>query len=210
MSTCRITKLDRSIRYRAKSTAGAWRTLSEGDALATGESLEVLSGGAKFGAVACVVQERSAGEWVDAFTIELDLVSGTSHTRTDCLTVTGDETSSSVTISYTTKKGHQSLKQGHLAQVNAEETRGVAFEWDSRLWSGVLSDISEGRDMGEGGYLEEADAVLVCNRSQFVKAGVMPSTSSKLLIDGAPLKVVGNVRVGDWSYTFELKRCNRA
>ena len=154
MSTCRITKLDRSIRYRAKSTTGVWRTLSEGDALATGEALEVLSGGAKFGVTACVVQGRAAGEWVDALSIELDLVEGTSHTRQDQLTVTGDDTNSTVVSAFTTKKGHSSLKQGHLAQVNAEESRGVAFEWDSRLWAGVLSDISEGRDMGEGGYLE--------------------------------------------------------
>ena len=175
-----------------------------------GETLEVRSGGAKFGFRACMIQRRVSDAWVDYYSVDLDLTQGTSHTRQDYLTITGDAADSTVVVSYTTNKGHAHLRSGHLAQLDAEESRGIMFEWDSALWSGVVSAIEKGRDHSTGGYMEEADATLVCNRAQFVEAGKMPQTGCKFLIDGEPFQSVGDVTVGDWSYSFELKRCNRA
>ncbi len=204
MSLCRVTSLASGIRFQAKSVSGAWRGLAEGGSIENGESLRVLAGGPHFGTTVCRIQNRVSGQWTGAIDITLDLASGTSHTRTDKLVVTGDETDSTVSISLTTAIGHLSLKRSHLAQIAAEEKRGIAFEWSDQMWSGVVSEISRDKNSQRGGYIEEADARLVANRAQFVRAGVMPVDGNVITIEGERL-VISELDVSDTIYTFALK-----
>ena len=98
MSVCKITQLLTGVEYRAKSAAGVWRSLASDDALADGESVKVFSSGPEYGLNVYTLQNRVSGAWADALTIALDLPSGTSHTRTDKLTITGTATDSAVSI----------------------------------------------------------------------------------------------------------------
>lgn len=209
MSLCRIVGLDRSIRYKAKSSAGVWRTLSDGDTLDTGDTLDILAGGAKFGSTVCILQAKVSSVWTDSITITLDLTTGSSHKRQDRLTITGDATDSDVSVDFTTNKGHAHLLHAYRNQIDAEANRGIVFEWSGQLWDGVISEIEKGRDHGKGGFLEESDARLVANRPQFVAAGKAPFSGNTISADGEAFEIVDPVGVGDWAYTFELKRCNR-
>lgn len=207
MSLCRITATIPTIRYSAKSAAGAWRLLSEGDALANDETLEVISGGPSFGVTACIVQNRVSGAWANALTITLDVKEGTSHTRQDKLTVTGDASDSTVTTALTFNKGHLSIKRAHDAQVHAETTRGVTFSWNSQMWLGVLSEATHTKDHGEAGFYQEADARLVANRAQFAAASSIPTVGAKLSAGDSRFVVTG-LTAGDVTYSFDLRRNN--
>lgn len=208
MSLCRVTGLLNGNRYRAKSTLGVWRTLSEGDTLATGETIEVFSGGPKFGETVCTIEERVSGAWSSAIVVQLDLTLGSSHTVKQLLTITGDATDSTVTA-LVTGKGHWSLRSAHNAQVNTENILGVVFEWNNGLWLGVHSAITREKDAGKGGFMEGADAVLVANRSQFAKSGALPISGNRVSIASEWYEII-ETEVGDVSLSFELRRSNRA
>jgi|DEB0MinimDraft_6_1074348.scaffolds.fasta_scaffold00215_11 hypothetical protein len=209
MSICRVTSLASGIRFQAKSVPGVWRRLGEGDSIENGESLKVLAGGAHFGDTVCRIQNRVSGAWADAIAITLDLANGTSHTRTDKFVITGDETDSAVSVSLTTAIGHLSLKRAHLAQIAAENKRGITFEWNDLLWSGVVSEISRDKEPVQGGFLEGADARLVANRAQFVQVGVMPVDGNPITIEGDRFAIT-ELDVSDTIYTFALRRNSNA
>lgn len=208
MSLCRITALCNGFSYRAKSTAGTWRTLAEGDSLATGESVEIFSHGARFNFTAAVLQNKVSGLWVDAVSLVLNLPSGTSHKRVDLLTIAGDATDSTVTQEITSK-GHHIAKRQHFAQISNEERRGVKFGWNGSQWAGVLSEVARERDFGQGGYLEGIEARLVCNREQFADAGAMPVTGQPIDL-GPERYVISSLEIGDAAFTFDLGRNNNA
>ena len=207
MSLCRITSIRPGIRYRAKNTSGAWRTLAEGDSLADGESLEVFANGPRFGETACVLQNRVSAAWANSELITLDLTLGTSHTRKDRLTVSGDTTDSTVSVA-TYDKGHRPLLDAHNAQIDGENSRGIMFEWQNRLWSGVLSDVTSDKTLQEGGFLEGSDAQLVAHRSQFAQEGMIPLTGQKLFAEEPFL--IGSIRTSDVVVEFELRRNTNA
>ena len=209
MSVCKITQLLTGVEYRAKSAAGVWRSLASDDALADGESVKVFSSGPEYGLNVYTLQNRVSGAWADALTIALDLPSGTSHTRTDKLTITGNATDSSVSIALTSNKGHPGLKLSHLAQLEAENTRGTRFIWKGSLYAGVISEITKGKERIEGGYLEDADARLVCNREQFADAGTMPLVGQTVTVEATRFVITG-LGVSDVVFNLELRRAGNA
>lgn len=197
------------MQYQAKSTAGAWRTLANNDTLEDGESVKVFSSGPEFGRNVYTLQNRNSSSWADALTVSLDLPSGTSHTRTDKLDIDGDATDSTVAIAVTSAKGHAALKQSHLAQLAAENNRGTRFIWKGSLYAGVISEITKGKERIEGGYLEDADARLVCNREQFADSGQMPLVGQTLTAEGTQFVITG-LDVSDVVYNLELRRNSNA
>lgn len=209
MSLCRITTLRAGFRYQAKSTAGVWRTLSEGDALATGEVVEVRAGGTCYGVEAYRLQNRVSGSWADALSVSLDLDNGDSVTRKDKLTIAGDATDSTVAVALTYDKGLLSTTRKHRAQLHAEDKRGIVFRWHERIWAGVLSVREESNDVGAGGYLPESDARLVANRRQFAEYGLLPVDGQRIVADGVLFEIVG-LEVGDAVLSCELRRANDA
>lgn len=209
MSLCKITKLLVGVQYQAKSTAGVWRSLAVDDALVDGESIKVFSSGPEFGRNVYTLQSRTSGAWVDAETLTLDLPSGTSHTRTDKLDIDGDATNSTVAIAITSHKGHSALKQSHLAQLAAEDSRGTRFLWKGSLFAGVVSEITKGKEQMEGGYLEGADARIVANREQFADQGSMPLVAQPLTVEGTQFVITG-IDVSDVVYSIELRRNSNA
>lgn len=209
MSLCRITGLVSGVSYRAKNASDVWRLLADGDTLENGESVEVFGHGPNFNFIAGQLQNKVAGVWVNAVALTLDLPEGTSHTRTDVLSITGDATDSTVSVSVTSKKGHLALKRSHLAQLQAEDSRGIRFLWKGNLFAGVVSEISKNQDHGAGGYLSEADARLVANREQFADAGLMLMEGESIVI-GPEKFVIAAVGVSDVVYSLELRRNNNA
>lgn len=209
MSLCKIIGLLTGVDYQAKSTAGVWRSLSTDDALVDGESVKVFSFGPEFGRNVYTLQNRVSGAWTDAETVSLDLPSGTSHTRTDKLDIDGDATDSTVEIAVTHSKGHGGLKMSHLAQLAAENSRGIRFLWKGGLYAGVLSEITKGKERMEGGYLEDSDARLVANREQFADQGLMPLVG-QVITAGQDRFVVTALDVSDVIYNFELRRDSNA
>lgn len=207
MSNCRITGLVTGFRYHAKNTSGVWRTLSADDTIATGENIEVFSSGPCYGVLVYRLQNRVSGVWTDAINVSLDLADGTSHTRTDKITVTGDATDSTVTVALTHAKGHKALLDAHRAQDHAEKTRGVAYTYEGQTLLGVVSEVSSERGATPGGYLEGADARLVTNRRQFAQLGLMPIPGRKVQIGGDRF-FIGQSDATDTVYTFELRRNN--
>ena len=209
MSLCKIVELIQGIEYRAKSVAGVWRALAEDDSLVDGESVKVFSAGAEFNKNAYKLQSRTSATWVDAETVSLDLPSGTSHTRTDKLDIDGDATNSTVTIAVTHSKGHAGLKMAHLGQLHAEDFRGIRFTWKGGMYAGVLSEITKSKENVPGGYMDEADARLVCNREQFIDAGKMPLIGQTLTASGEQFVITG-IDVSDTIYSLELRRDDNA
>lgn len=205
MSVCQITKLLVGAEYKAKDALGAWRLLGEGDALVDGESVKVHSSGPEFNKRVYVLQNRVSGAWADAVTVTLDLPSGTSHTRTDKLDIDGDATDSTVAIAVTSSKGHAALKYSHLAQLDAEDNRGTRFIWKGGFFAGVISEITKGKERIEGGYLEDADARLICNREQFADQGLMPLVGQTLIAEGTDFLITA-LDVSDVVYNLELRR----
>lgn len=209
MSLCRIVALQGGVDFQAKDSSGVWRRLAEGDAIADGESLKVIADGPRFGVAVCTVQNRVSGAWADAFHVELDLAQGMSYTRTDVLAITGDATDSAVTISVTHAKGSAPAKHAHAAQLHTEKTRGLAFKFSNDFYQGVLSAVSTEKDPTAGGYYEEIDARLVCNREQFAKAGTMPIAGQVVVIEQTR-HTIASVETGDSVFTFDLRRDRNA
>ena len=195
--------------YRAKDALGAWRSLAEGSTLVDGETVEVFSYGPNFNFTAGTLQNKVSGAWADAVDLTLDLPDGTSHMRADVLSIGGTETDSTVAIAVTSRKGHLVLKNSHLGQLEAENSRGTRFLWKGNLFAGVVSEITKNQDHGAGGYLAESDARLIANREQFADAGLMPQEGQPLTI-GPDSFVIAAVIVSDVVYTLELRRFNNA
>ena len=209
MSLCKIIKTLTGVEYLAKSEAGAWRNLSADDILVNGEAVKVFTFGPEFGKDVYTLQNRVSGAWVDAETVSLDLPSGTSHTRIDKLNIAGDATNSTLAIAVTHSKGHGGLKISHLAQLSAEQSRGMRFLWKGALYAGVMSEITKGKERMEGGYLSESDARLVANREQFADQGLMPLVG-QVITAGQDRFVITAIDVSDVIYNFELRRDSNA
>src|SRR5688572_4396994 len=104
MDAARITAIAGGVTVQARAaaegevSAGAWRAIAENGIVNHREDLLVEADSGKYGLAACKLQKRVAGVWTDAFTLTLDLPSGTSHMRKDRMAVTGNETNSSVAV----------------------------------------------------------------------------------------------------------------
>src|SRR4051794_10354180 len=110
MSNARITGIAAVCSLQAKSTAGGWRTVTGGALISDKEEVLVEADGAQYALAAYKLQRKSAGAWIDAVTVSLDLPSGTSHYRQDRIGVTGDDTDSTAVVLVTVEKGQALLR----------------------------------------------------------------------------------------------------
>lgn len=207
MPNARVLNISGVCSLQAKSTAGVWRTLTEGSLIADHEEILVEADGPQFALDGYKLQRKSAGAWLDALTITLDLPSGTSHYRQDRIGVTGDDTNNMATILVTVDRGHQLLKDAN-AQLEASARNRFEYPAGSAIkYKGMSDDLTFTTAFGNGGQEPDYGGSILAPLRQF--AGVVPVTGQHLKAWNGKIYRIDKVRVDEYSYVLEIQSLNK-
>lgn len=208
MDAARVTAIGDGVTVQARAAAegsaeaGEWRDIAENDVVNHREELLVEADGAKYGFEACRIQKRVAGVWTDGVIVTLDVTEGTSHFRTDRLSVGGDETNSSVAVT-TIEKGDLDLRDA-LSTLKRHARSRFTLEDEATKYRGVENAIEHGNTAELGGFQPDFAGIIVAPRDQFQDAGVTPLRGMKLTRSNGVSYRITSVKTDDISYEIEV------